>query len=179
MKNPGIDLEIWKRLRKKWADLNVNGHKVSVRFDLITHPDDNKNILAIDVIQTIDNELVIETIQRDTGEAYAVLGINGLSRERLEKVYEDIVLSLFLQTTQRDTTMTVNMSPTSPTSGELRGFLEKHNSDSKESVQLNYQHYYILNALREKMIEQLGENWDEVKVVCRADHVEFYFDYSS
>jgi hypothetical protein len=35
----------------------------------------------------------------------------------------------------------------------------------------------VLNALREKMIEQLGESWSQVRAVYRAGALEFYFEY--
>ena len=156
MNNPGIDLEIWENLRKKWADLNSRGHKVSIEFRLVSHPADRKNILAIDVVQRINDDIVVETIQKKAGEAYMPMGIHGLSIEQLKDAYQSIASE---DAGQRDADLIVTMTPTSPTSGALHGVLEKHNSDIQNSVAVNYRHYYVLNALREKMIEQRGENW--------------------
>jgi hypothetical protein len=177
MNNPGIDLEIWKQLRKKWTDLDASGHKVKVEFKLIADPNDENRILVIDVIQNIDDQIVTETVQRTAGEAYATLGISGLSMERLVEVYKNIMHQLHRQAKQRDAALIVTMSPSSSTSGEVRGVLEKPGSDAKGSVLVNYRHYYILNALREKMIELLGDGWSKVRAVYRPEELEFYFEY--
>jgi hypothetical protein len=123
MNNPGIDLEIWKQLRKKWADLDVRGHKIKVDFQLIAHPMEKNNILAIDVIQHIDGKPVTETVQRVAGAAYSALGIVGLPRERLVDVYKGMMKQLHSQTKVREIDLIVTMSLTSPTSGELTGLL--------------------------------------------------------
>ena len=102
MNNPGIDLEIWERLRKKWADLQSDGHSLEIEFRLITDPKDEDNVLAIDVIQTVDDEVFTETVQRNAEEAYAALGIAGLSMERLVEVYKEIMRQLFRQAKTRE-----------------------------------------------------------------------------
>jgi hypothetical protein len=177
MKNIGVDLEIWKILRKKWADLHSSGHEVSVEFQLVSHPSDKNNILAIDVIQTVDDEIIVETVQRNAGESYTTLAIDGLSKEQLEQTYKDIARPLYLQADQRDVTLKIAMAPTSPISGELRGVLEKHGPDAKSNIQVNYQHYYILNAIREKMGKQMGKSLSKITAAYRGDDLEFSFDY--
>ena len=177
MNNPGIDLEIWKQLRKKWSDLDASGHKLKVDFQLIAHPNDAKDIMAIDVIQHIDDELVTETVQRSAGQAYAALGIAGLSAERLVEVYKEMIGELHQQAKLRDMDLIVTMTPTSPASGELRGHLEKADAPVRSSVLINYQHYYVLNALRDKMIERGGEGWSKVKAIHHSGDLEFYFEY--
>jgi hypothetical protein len=176
MNNPVIDARIWKNLRKKWTDLHSNGHKVSVSFQLISDPNDKNNILAIDVVQTIDDEIVVDTIQRSAGEAYAALGIDGLLREQLEQTYKDIARPLYLQAGQSDATLKIAMSPTSPTSGELCGVLEKHGPEARSNIQVNYQHYYILNAICEKMGIQMGKSLSMITAAYRGDDLEFSFD---
>jgi len=175
--NPGMDMEIWKQLRKKWTDLDASGHKVKVDFKAVADPNDNKRFIIVDVVQHIDGELVTETVQRNAGEAYASLGIAGLSMEELIVAYKKIMKQVHSQAQQRDADLIVTMSPHSPTSGELRGYLMKPNTSEKTSVQVNYRHYYVLNALREKMIETIGESWRQVKTVYRSDALEFYFEY--
>jgi len=175
--NPGMDMEIWKQLRKKWTDLDANGHKVKVDFQLIADPNDKKRVIAINVVQHIDGEPVIETVQRNAGEAYLLLGIAGLSMEGLISVYKKIMQELHSQANQREANLIVTMSPNSPTSGEVRGYLLKPNASEKTNIQLHYRHYYVLNALREKMIEVLGERWSQVKAVYHWGGLEFYFEY--
>ena len=176
MNNPGIDLAIWKRLRKRWAELEKARYKLKIDFHLLADVDDENNILAIDVIQNINDELITETVQRRTGEAYVTLGIAGLSMESLVEVYKEMMHQLHQQTQQKDADLIVTMSPSSPTSGEVRGYLEDGRSDIKSSVLVNYQHYYMLNALREKMIESAGEGWSKVRAVYRSGDLEFYFE---
>ena len=67
------------------------------------------------------------------------------------------------------------MAPTSPTSEEIRGYMQKRDSHEKSSVVVNYQHYYLLNALREIMIST-GDGWTKVRVVYRSGDLEFYFE---
>ena len=162
MNNPGIDLAIWERLRKRWAELETAGNKLKIDFHLLTD---------------VDDEIIIETVQRKAREAYTTLGIAGLSMERLVEVYNEMMHQLYRQTKQKNADLIVTMSPSSPTTGETRGFMEKPNSDIKNSVLVNYQHYYMLNALREKRIELAGDSWSKVRAVYRSGDLEFYFEY--
>ena len=177
MNNPGIDLEIWKQLRQKWTDLDSNGHTLKIDFQLIADPNEKKNILAIDVIQHIDDEPVTETVQRKSGEAYSALGIADLSMERLVEVYKEIMKQLHKKSAQRKADVVVTMVPTSPTSGALNALFVLPDTPVQTPVQVNYQHYYVLNALRDRMIELLGEHWKSVRVIYHEGGLDFYFEY--
>jgi len=176
MNNPGIDLAVWERLKNKWSKLDKQGHKLTVEFRLVANPKDDRDILAIDVIQNADGEIVTETVQRKAGEAYPTLGIEGLSKEGLLEVYKEIISQLHREVKQQDADLIVTMAPTSPTSGEIRGYIQKRDSDEKNSVFVNYQHYYVLNALREKMMDSSGKSWSRVRAVNRSGDLEFYFE---
>ena len=177
MNKSDINLEIWKQLKKKWADLDANGHQVKIEFKLITDPKDKNKVLTIDVIQKIDDELLTDTIQQIAGEAYAPLGIADTSMERLADIYKQTLRQIHHEIGQRDDTLIVTMSPTSPTSGEVRAVLEEKEPRSKKSLEVNYTHYYILNALREKMIELKGVTWKRVNAIYQQDNLKFYFEY--
>ena len=177
MNNPGIDVATWNELRKKWSDLNAQGHKLKISFKLITDSKDKSKVLAIDVIQNIDEELITETVQRIGDEAYETLGIAGLSMERLIEVYKEMMEKLYRQTQLRDADLIVTMSPSSPTAGEVRGYVGKQDSNVQNSVLVNYRHYYMLNALRGKMIESVGDAWSKVRAVYHSGNLEFYFEY--
>lgn len=177
MNNPGIDVAIWERLRKKWDALQSAGYKVKIDFLLIADPEDEKNILAIDVIQNVDDDIFTETVQRNAEEAYPVLGIAGLSMERLVEVYKEKMYQLYRQVKSHEAVLTVTMSVSSPISGEVGGFVENPNSNTKSSLPINYQHYYILNALRGKMVELVGDGWQTVRAVYRSGGLEFHFEY--
>jgi hypothetical protein len=69
------------------------------------------------------------------------------------------------------------MSPSSPASGEVTGYIEKREPGEKSSVSVNYQHYYLLNALREKMMESSGKGWSKVRAVYRSGDLDFHFEY--
>jgi len=71
------------------------------------------------------------------------------------------------------------MTPTSSASGELEGVLARINAPVQDSVLVNYRHYYVLNALREKMIESTGDAWSQVRAVYHAGELEFYFEYGN
>jgi hypothetical protein len=179
MNNPGIDLEIWEQLRKKWTDLDASGRKIKVDFKLIADPNDENKILAIDVVQHIDDKLVTETVQRTAGEAYAALGTAGLSQERLVEVYKDMMRQLHHHAKPHDFDMdlVVTMSHHSATSGEVEGLLVHPDAPVQSSVSVDYRHYYTLNALREKMIESTGDAWSKVRAVYHSGDLEFYFEY--
>ena len=175
MKKPGIDLMIWKQLKEKWAKLDANGCSLRIDFKLITDDSEKDKTLAIDVVQTIDDEIFVETVQRRKDEAYAALGISELSVKRLKDVYKEMMAQLHGGFGQPESDLVITMSPTSEISGEVTGYLQSHNEPVKQAVLTNYQHYFVLSALREKMIEQDGENWGQIKAVYKPDVVEFYF----
>ena len=179
MNNPGIDLEIWKQLNKKWAGLEAGGDTLKIDFKLISDPNNENNILAIDVIQNIDKKIVIETVQCIAGEAYATLGLAGLSLERLVEVYREMMQQLHNTTRPRDFDMdlVVTMSHHSATSGEVDGHLVHPEAPVQSSVSVDYRHYYMLSALREKMIESTGDAWRSVRATYQSGGLEFYFEY--
>ena len=177
MNNPGIDLTVWEQLRKKWGELENNGNKLDIHFNLIVDKNDEEKTLAIDVIQKIDDEIVTETVQRVAGKAYETLGISGLSMERLVEVYKEKLHTLHSSSNLPYAYLIVTMTPSSPVSGEIKAYLEKRKKKQKSSVQVDYQHYYLLNALREKMIEIVGDGWRQVKAVYWQGALEFYFEY--
>lgn len=179
MNNPGIDIQVWERLNKKWADLDTKGHKVKVDFQLVSHPIEKNNIMAIDVVQHIDNRLITETVQHSAREAYAVLGLDGLSAQQLIDVYKEMIQGLRSQSKLSDIDVVVTMTWTSATSGEVEGLLEVPDAPVQSYILLNYQHYYALNALRDKMIETIREHWSTVKAIYRDqdDVLEFHFEY--
>jgi len=177
MNNPGIDPLTWERLKKKWSDLQSAGHKLKVEFRLLADPRDEKNILAIDVVQNVDSDVLTETVQKNAGEAHAALGIASLSMEALVAAYKTIMSDLYNQTGQKEMELVVTMARTSATSGEVKGYLTKENSEIRNSVFVNYRHYYVLNALRDKMIGLTGDSWKRVKAVYRSGELQFYFEY--
>ena len=177
MNNPGIDLTVWEQLRKKWAELQSADHELEIEFRLIIDPEDKDNVLAIDVIQTIDNDVFTETVQRNAGEAYTALGIAGLSMERLVEVYKEMMKKLFRQAKTRERKLIITMSTSSHISGVVKGHIEDSNSKIMNGFQVNYRHYYVLNAIRDKMVELVGDSWHTVRAVYCSGGLEFYFEY--
>jgi hypothetical protein len=177
MNNPGIDLEIWKQLKRKWTELDANGNKIKVEFKLIADPKDPNKILIIDVIQKINDEIVVQTVQRTAGEADTILGIAGLSMEQLVEVLKKMMHQLHQQTGQRDAKLVITMSPSSPASGEINGLVQIDDHDSKSNVEVNYRHYCLLNALRTKMIELVGDSCAQIRAVYSLHELEFYCEY--
>ena len=177
MNNPGIGLEIWKQLRQKWDTLDAAGHHLKIEFKLVTDPTDKNKILLIDVIQYIDEETITETVQHIAKEAYTPLGITNASMEQLIGIYRKLLCQAHPNTGKDDSTLIVTMSPTSATSGEVRAVLERANLQGKSCIQVDYRHYYILIAIREKMSEILSIEWSKVKAIYRQDQLDFYFEY--
>lgn len=177
MNNPGIDVKMWEQLRANWTQLNASGKSVKVDFQLINSDAVKDKTLAIDVVQTIDDEIVVETVQRNAGEAYDILGIAGLSMEDLVQTYKKMLHELHREAGKEEVDLIVEMTPHSDVSGETKGYLQKPGADMKTHIPLNYQHYYVLNALRGKMVELVGDRWDRVKALYHAGGIEFHFDY--
>lgn len=179
MNNPGIDVEIWKRLKQKWAKLEAQGHKVKIDFKLIADSKNEKNILAIDVIQHIDKWLITETVQKVAGEAYAPLGIAGLTLEQLKELVRDMLREI----EQTKDAIQLGLEPQlmmtyhSATSGEVQGLLVHPDAPVQSAVPVNYRYYYVLNALRDKMIELTEAAWSSVRVDDHKGDVDFYFEY--
>lgn len=172
-----MDFEVWKQLRKKWTNLHASGHKLKIEFELVSHPDNKNNILAIDVIQYIDGKPVTETVQRNVGQAYAVLGIADLSIEQLKEQYKQMLYQICMSSKLRDVDVFVTMTPTSQRSGEVKCYLTMPDAPVQNSVLVNYKHYYVLNALRDKMRTSLGKCWKQLRAVYQVDRLEFYFEY--
>ena len=84
---------------------------------------------------------------------------------------------LHSQAKQPDMDLVVTMSPSSPTSGEVEGLLVHPDAPVQGSILVNYKHYYMLNALREKMTESTGDAWRKVRAVYHSGDLEFYFEY--
>lgn len=177
MVNTSIDLNVWKKLEEKWTNLDADGYSLRVDFKLITNDREKDKTLAIDVVQIIDEDVIVETVQRRKNEAYADLGIAGLSAERLKGVYKEMMAQLHSGMDQPDSDLVITMSPTSEISGEVSGYLQSHDEPVKQPILTNYQHYYVLNALRERMTEQLGQSWRQVKTTYKQGEAEFYFEY--
>ena len=179
MNNPGIDVAIWEQLRAKWAQLDASEQTLKVDFKLINVDVDKDKTLAIDVIQSINEEVFVETVQRTAGEAYETLGIVGLSMEELVEAYKKMLHQLYRRVKKQDADLVVVMTPHSATSGETTGYLQQPETELKSSVLLNYQHYYLLNALHEKMIELSGDRWSRVKAVYHSGEVEILFEHEA
>ena len=177
MNNPGIDIAVWDRLKKKWAELDSSGHKVEIEFKLIVTDKNEDKAIAIDVVQKIDDEFITETVQREVGEANDYLGIACLSKERILEICKQEMQKLLIQKNKPFAHLYVTMTPKTSISGEVKAYLEEREENKKSSVQVNYQHYYLLNALRDKMVETVGDGWKRVEAVYGQGALEFYFEY--
>lgn len=177
MNNPGMDPATWQGLTEKWAGLRSAGHTLEIEFRLIADAQDEENILAIDVIQSVDEEVVTQTVQRNAEEAYPALGIAGLSLEQLVELYKEIMAQVYRQARMHEASVVVTMSTSSPLSGEVRGHIETPDPTIKNGFPVNYKHYYILHAIRGKMVALLGDGWHTARAVYRFGGLEFYFEY--
>ena len=153
MNEPEMNKEVWIALRQKWAALDAGGHTVKVEFNILKDPQDPARDLAIDVAQKIDGEWVVQTVQRQPGEAYPVLGIEGLGLEQLADVAGQAVTSVSEPVTGQKTfaeELHLLMKRISPESAEISGHIISKTGE-KIGVRANYQHYYVLNAVLERM----------------------------
>lgn len=176
-----VDPENWQRLTRHWDELITAGRTVELHYRRIVAPDDENHTQVIDIIQNIDGELFIETVECSTGEVEAILETNNLSLEGLQKEYGTMLEQLLLKLPEHHNVhLIVTMIPTSQNTGETSCYLER--PTGRSNVQLNYRHYYMLKALREKMNTIVGESWVRVQVIYHPgmfSNLEFYFDYES
>jgi hypothetical protein len=177
MKNPGLDPEQWERLTRKWASQEAGDQAVQREYRLIHSEADKDTTILLDVIQTVDDELVTETVQRRAGEADHVLGIAGLSMDGILETYKKVMDQLHQKSGPHGATLTVSMTSTSPTSGEVRAILELPDPPARRSLRVDYRHYSLLRALRDKMIEIVGDGWSSVTAVYRPGALDFFFEY--
>ena len=177
MNNTNVETLIWKRFKKNWAELDANAQDIEIEFKLIINGDDKEKTLAIDVIQKIDDEIFTETVQRVAGEVYKMLGISGLSKEHLVEIYKEKLHTLQNQANRLDTRLIVTMKPTSPISGEVKAYFDEQEKNQKDYIQVDYQHYYLLNAIWDKMVDLAGSTWSQVKAVYWKNTLEFYFEH--
>jgi hypothetical protein len=97
--------------------------------------------------------------------------------ERLVEVYKEKLSQLYWQSNKPHAKLSVFMTPSSLTSGETRVYIEEQKENHKIVLQVDYQHYYLLNALRDKIIETTCNSWRQVKAVYWQDSLEFYLEY--
>ena len=69
------------------------------------------------------------------------------------------------------------MTPTSPISGEVKAYFDEQEKNEKDFIQVDYQHYYLLNAIREKIVDLTGSTWSQIRAVYWQDTLEFYFEH--
>ena len=156
--------ELWTALREKWVQLDAEGHKIKVDFNILKDPQDEKKDLAIDVAQNIDGEWVVQTVQQQPREAYPVLGIEGLGTAELLALARGLVGSLTetIPGTEAEETHLV-MKRIAPESAEISGYVVSKTGE-KVSLRTNYQHYYVLNEILEQTSYSRQKRYSELQV---------------
>jgi hypothetical protein len=180
MNNPGLKEEIWTDLRQKWAGLVDEGHTVKVEFNILKDPKDENRDLAIDVAQYIDGEWVVQTVQRQAREAYAVIGIEGLMLDQLINLAGHVVDSITEPITSRETyddEMHLFMKHISPETSEIYGYVISETGE-KIGVRPNYQHYYVINEILEQISKIMKEKYREIQLHrSKEDYGGLYFRF--
>jgi hypothetical protein len=180
MNNPGIQQEIWTTLRQKWSTLVAEGHSLKVEFNLLKDPTNESRILAIDVVQNIDGEWHVQTVQSKKQEAYATIGIEKSNLDQLINVASRIVNSVTKPVTGRETyddEMHVFMKLISPETAEIYGYIISKTGE-KIGIRSSYQHYYILNEILEQISGIMKEKYTEIQLHRNKDDLgRIYFRF--
>lgn len=177
MKNPGIEESIWQSLREKWGRWESDGHQVSVDFNPLTAPDDESNVLGVDVIQRKDEEIVLQTIQYTARKAYDVLNISGASLDLLMEAFEHHTRTLLSENDCKEAKVTMHYL--SEESGEITVFGELYDNKGTSYIAASYLQYYALNAMRDLMFGVTGQAWKTAKVDVYFRYCEFYFEHQT
>ena len=106
------------------------------------------------------------------------MGITGMSMENLVATYKKILQRVHPRPYQPDIKLVITMSPSSPSSGELKAFLVSSDGVIQNSILITYQHYYMLNAIRNKLTEIVGEKCSQIKAVFCQGELDFFFEHS-
>jgi hypothetical protein len=166
MNNPGVQQEIWATLRQKWSTLLAEGHSLKVEFNVLKDPADASRALAIDVVQNIDGEFHVQTVQNEKQQAYSAIGIDGFSLDQLINLAGRAVNSVTKSITGRETyddEMHIFMKLISPETAEIYGHVISKTGE-KIGIQSNYQHYYVLNEIAEQISEIMKEKYAEIQL---------------
>jgi hypothetical protein len=172
MNNPGLKEEIWHALNQKWKRLVNDGHVVKVEFNILLNPIENEP-LAIDVVQSIDHEWIVQTVQRQAGEAYQFLKIDNIGLDQLLGMLKQAVNSVSDPVTNHKTKvneeMHIYMKRISPETSEVYGHVIVNNGE-KIAIRTNYQHYYLLEAMLERTTNIMREDYSEIQLHRSRDN---------
>lgn len=160
MNKTQFNTEIWTALREKWLKLDAEGHAVKINFNILKDPNAASEDLAIDVAQNINGEWLVQTVQRQTGEARRLLGIEGLEPIQLIALARQLINSL---TDQETDELHLFLKRISPESSEIHGHVMSKTGE-KISLRTNYQHYYVLNELLEQTAQARQKQYSELQV---------------
>ena len=153
-----------------------NGRDVNVEFNVLKDPQDASRDLAIDVAQNIDGEWVVQTVQQKAGEADPVIGIEGLGLDQLVELAGSVVDSLTTEET-RQAEMHLVLKRISPETSEIHGHIVTP-AGERSGVRANYRHYYVLNAILEKMAAITRETYSGLELHRdRDDQGRVYFRF--
>lgn len=160
MNNANFDTEIWTDLREKWLKLDAEGHTLKVDFNILKDPEDASQALAMDVAQNIDGEWLVQTVQRQTGEARRLLGLEGLEPGQLIALARQLVNSLTEQGTDE---LHLFLKRIAPESSEIHAYVVSKTGE-RISLRTNYQHYYVLNELLEQTAHVRQKQYSAMQV---------------
>jgi hypothetical protein len=171
MNNPGIQQEIWTALHQKWSALVAEGHSLKVEFNLLKDPTNESRILAIDVVQNIDGEFHVQTLQKEKQQAYSAIGIDGFSLDQLINLAGRVVNSVTKPITGRETyddEIHIFMRLISLETAEIYGHVISKTGE-KIGIRSNYQHYYVLNEIAEQISKIMKEKYTEIQLHRNKD----------
>jgi hypothetical protein len=171
MNNPGVQEEIWIALRQKWSTLVAEGHSVEVKINVIKDPQNEAKALAIDVVQKIDNEWYVQTVQSKIQEAYSAIGIEGVRLNQLIDIASRVIDSVtkpVIGCETFDDEMHIFMRHISPMTSELHGYVISKIGERIE-VRTNYQHYYVINEILNQISEIMNEEYTEIQLHRNKD----------
>ena len=166
MNNPGLKEEIWNALRQKWAALVAEGHTLKVEFNILNDPANTSRAFAIEVAQNIDGEWVVQTVQRQTQEAYIILEIDGKGLDQLVNIAAYVVSSATEPITKQEADVAeihIFMKRISPETSEIHGHVISKTGE-KIGIRANYQYYYVINEILEQISKVMKEEYAKIQL---------------
>jgi hypothetical protein len=173
MNKAHFNTKIWTDLRQKWLKLDAEGHTLKVDFNIMKDPEDASQDLAMDVAQNIDGEWLVQTVQRQAGEARRLLGLEGLEPGQLIMLARQLISSLADEGTDE---LHLFLKRISPETSEIHGHVVSLTGE-KIGLRTNYQHYYVLNELLEQTARARQKQYSELRVHrSKADSGKIFFE---
>lgn len=116
--------------------------------------------------QNIVGEWVVQTVQRQTQEAYTILEIDGKGLDQLVNIAAYVVSSATEPITKQEADVAeihIFMKLISPETSEIHGHVISKTGE-KIGIRANYQYYYVINEILEQISKVMKEEYAKIQL---------------